>query len=192
MKNLIFSVLVLAFSATVQAQEIQFGEVGYGGTGCPAGKQPAFEVYEQFARVTFNGFAVSAGSKDPLINRQSCNLRIPISIPAGQQVGVRLKNLIGQVAQAKRVQSNVQASVSLVGSPTVAPLVRSWSTKTNSNFQVDAGDSDVIWSNCDGRDAMLAINSAALVNRAKASASARLSIDTLNLEFVVRACNELN
>lgn len=189
-KKILIAVTGLLLSGfDLSAQEIQFGKMGYGGTGCPVGKEPLLQINNRVGNVKFDQYVLN--SRIQLIDRRNCSIRLPISQGAGYQVGVKISTVDGQVAQAKNVSSSVAASVSLVGSTKTSALNKSWTSKVNSRYQaVSAVTGDYAWSNCNGQDAMLAINSSIVSNRMKTSAVSLISVDQLTFDFAVRRCVE--
>lgn len=192
MKKLTQIILSVSLLTALSAQaQVEFGEMGWGGTGCAAaeGEKPSLRIANGVGRVLYNDFSVTSGSRDALINRQACSIRLPVSVAADYQVGLTLSNVVGGIMQARKVQSSVQANLSVVGAQETSSLQKSWTTKINSNYELsDSQQAETVWSAC-GRDAILRIDANILSSRSKTSAKASLAIDELSFEFAVRRCH---
>lgn len=81
---------VLSISASAMAQGLRLGEAAYGGTGCPAGTasvsvSPAGDAVS----ILFDQYVAEAGRTTARrIDRKSCNITIPVSVPSGYSVAV--------------------------------------------------------------------------------------------------------
>ncbi len=81
---------VLSMSASAMAQSLRLGEPAYGGTGCPAGTasvsvSPAGDAVS----ILFDQYVAEAGRTTARrIDRKSCNITIPVSVPSGYSVAV--------------------------------------------------------------------------------------------------------
>lgn len=80
------SALILSCSQLAEAQV--FGQVSYGGTGCPDGTVTAL-TNESKASVTFNLSEMQSFVGDQsgaTIDRKACAVVIPVDVPAGQKI----------------------------------------------------------------------------------------------------------
>ena len=115
-KNVIIAACFLAAAVAGASEDVEetkepkknlisFGEINYGGTGCPAGSLAInFDAESKALKLGFENFSVSVGqSKKELaeseeeeeeeekirsIDRKSCGLAIPVSVPEGFQVSL--------------------------------------------------------------------------------------------------------
>ena len=84
---------LLALSATAaDAQDplpaVSFGEPGYGGTGCPDGTGIVIRGFsDQAAAYVFDAYKVGANGR--ALDRQTCAVAIPVTVPDGVSVAVR-------------------------------------------------------------------------------------------------------
>jgi hypothetical protein len=78
------AVALLAIGAAAEAQ-VTMGEPTYGGNGCPAGSVGATLSPDQKSlSILFDQYVLEAGRNiGKTIDRKSCNLAIPIHVPAG-------------------------------------------------------------------------------------------------------------
>jgi hypothetical protein len=69
---------------------IRMGAPSYGGSGCPAGTASVtLSPAEDAISILFDAFAASAGGEsNKRVDRKSCNLSIPVTIPQGYSVAV--------------------------------------------------------------------------------------------------------
>jgi hypothetical protein len=189
MKSILASLATtLLVSTFASAQVVQFGDMISGGTGCPAtaDKKPYLQISNQHGTIYFNDYSLKTSAQ--LVDRKSCNIRLPISIVAGYQVGVKVIDLVGYVAQPKKMSSSVSAIVSLVGAE-AQDLTKTWTTKINNNFHLQNDlASGYTWSSCFGKDTMLTMNSNIITQRTKVSQKSSISLDEINFDFIVRRC----
>ena len=92
MTNLLLAaVTALLVSEAAMAQSgIRLGTPSYGGSGCPAGTASVtLSPSEDAISILFDAFSASAGSgTGKRVDRKSCNLSIPVTIPQGYSVSV--------------------------------------------------------------------------------------------------------
>ncbi len=90
-KLLLAAAVALLVSEAAMAQKgIRLGAPQYGGNGCPAGSASVtLSPSEDALSILFDEFTVSAGgSSGKRVDRKSCNLTIPVTIPQGYSVAV--------------------------------------------------------------------------------------------------------
>lgn len=87
--TVVTSVLLLS-QASLAEKGIRLGNPQYGGSGCPAGSASvSLSPDEDALSILFDSFSASAGSHvGKRVDRKSCNLSIPVSIPQGYSVAV--------------------------------------------------------------------------------------------------------
>lgn len=108
MKAWICALALVALSLPAQAAGIGLGKPSYGGNGCPAGTAAiALGSGGKSVSLRFDSYQASAGgSTGRSFDRKSCNLAIPISVPAGKSVSIvavdfRGKNQLPALASAR-------------------------------------------------------------------------------------------
>lgn len=81
---------LLVSEATMAQSGIRLGTPSYGGNGCPAGTASVtLSPSEDAISILFDAFLASAGSgSGKRVDRKSCNLSIPVTIPQGYSVSV--------------------------------------------------------------------------------------------------------
>lgn len=92
MTNLLLAAVtaLLVSEATMAQSGIRLGTPSYGGNGCPAGTASVtLSPSEDAISILFDAFSASAGSgTGKRVDRKSCNLSIPVTIPQGYSVSV--------------------------------------------------------------------------------------------------------
>lgn len=83
--TLFVSSLFLGLNAFAAGSGIVMGEIGYGGTGCPAGTVTADHTDSQISAIHFEKFKLNVRKG---LDRKACNLVIPLDVPHGVQVGI--------------------------------------------------------------------------------------------------------
>jgi len=165
MKNLIIALIL--FSGLNAFAQIEFGQMAYGGTGCPAGS------LTQLA----------------LLQRKNCSVRLPIRIAQGYQIKVNTTSVLGFISQEKKARTSITASVGFVGAALAKPLKKDWTGPMSTDVRLDGVlNNNQIWSSCGGQDAMLTIDVAASVLRRDLSQESLASISELNFDFQFRRC----
>lgn len=80
--------MVSAISLTAEAQQIRLGQPAYGGTGCPAGSASVTVSPDASAlSILFDSYIAEAGNGRSM-DRKSCNISVPVSVPSGYSVAV--------------------------------------------------------------------------------------------------------
>lgn len=165
MKSLLLSAMVGLFAFTANAaDDIKLGEPSYGGTGCPQGTvgitlSPDAKVLSMI----FDSYVAEAGkSIGKTLQRQTCNLSVPIHVPQGFSVSVLKVDYRGYVYAPKGTTAtfNVEYFLKSFNGSTTGPKA----TKAFSNYDNEylisnqLGVSAVVWSPC-GEDVNLRVNS---------------------------------
>lgn len=165
MKGLLLTALVSLFALGAHAaDDISLGEPSYGGTGCPQGSvgitlSPDAKVLS----LIFDSYVAEAGkSAGKTLQRQTCNLSVPIHVPQGMSVSVLKVDYRGYVYAPKgtSAQFNVEYFLKSFNGSTTGPKV----SKSFSNYDNDyiisnqLGLQAVVWSAC-GEDVNLRVNS---------------------------------
>lgn len=166
--NKLLSVLVLSsvIASVAHADDIQLGQPGYGGTGCPAGSVSAtLSPDNKSLSLIFDSFVAEAGtSARRTLDRKSCNVAIPIHIPHGLSVsviGVDYRGYIG--LPSNRASATLTAEYFFAGFQGPR-FTRNFFGPTDQEylFQNQLGVQAVVWSPC-GADLNMRVNSSLLV-----------------------------
>ncbi len=167
-----FKVILLLccqIATAAMAADIQLGHPSYGGTGCPNGTADVtLSPDGKELSVLFDGYLVEAGgSTGKRLDRKSCNLSIPVSIPQGYSVSIFQVDYRGfsSVPSGGRNQFNVEYFFAGARGPA---LRRTFMGPKTDNFTITDNliASAMVWSRC-GDQVNLRINSdmMAMTNR---------------------------
>jgi hypothetical protein len=82
--------ILTAVSIQANAQGLRLGQPAYGGTGCPAGSASVnLSPDETELSILFDSYVVEAGgTSGRRVDRKSCNVSIPVSVPQGYSVAI--------------------------------------------------------------------------------------------------------
>lgn len=167
MRALIFKALALVavagavYSADnlASAQTLQLGYPGYGGNGCPQGSASvSLSPDNQQLSVLFDSYTVQTSAQTARIDRKSCNLSIPVSVPGGYSVSIIQVDYRGFNSLPRQARSQLSAEYFFAGSRGprstknfVGPLNAQYETTD----QLAA--SALVWSPC-GAQTILRVN----------------------------------
>lgn len=165
MKGLLLTALVGLFSLSANAaDDIKLGEPSYGGTGCPQGTVGiTLSPDSKVLSMIFDAYVAEAGkSIGKTLQRQTCNLSVPIHVPQGMSVSILKVDYRGYVYAPKgtSAQFSVEYFLKSFNGQTTGPK----SEKTFSNYDNEymisnqLGLQAVVWSAC-GEDVNLRVNS---------------------------------
>jgi hypothetical protein len=184
MKKLLTTLLTLsALSAPTQAMnksDIQLGEPGYGGTGCPAGTASTVLSPDKKAlSIIFDEFLVEAGGETrKRIARKSCNIAIPVHVPQGLSVSVIDVDYRGYHMLPRGAQAKFSAEYFFAGmrGPKYRKTFRGYMDDEYmiSNALTVVGQ---VWSPC-GKDVNLRVNSSMMVRTNSRKHEALSTVDS--------------
>jgi hypothetical protein len=105
-------------SLYAQQDQIRLGQPAYGGNGCPAGTASAtVSPDQQSLSILFDQFASEAGGATrKRMDRKSCNLSIPVTVPQGYSVAVISVDYRGYLGIPSGAQSRFEAEYFWAGS----------------------------------------------------------------------------
>lgn len=155
----VLSTLVLG--ANVYASDIVLGEPIYGGSGCPSGTaQATLSPDSKTLSVLFDQYIAEAGtSVGKTLDRKSCNLAIPVTIPQGLSVSLIKVDYRGFVSVPKGASARFGVEYFFAGArgPSTVenfrgPVEREYTI--TDKLQASA----IVWSAC-GEDVTLRVNS---------------------------------
>ncbi|MBY0516831.1 MAG: DUF4360 domain-containing protein [Bacteriovoracaceae bacterium] len=165
MKKIILS-LALTFSATAFAQGLQLGYPSTGGNGCPQGSVSAtLSPDSTQLSILFDSFVAEAGpSSGKTLDRKSCNIAIPVTVPNGYSVSVVAVDYRGFVGLPNR-QASARFSAEYFFANMPGPrMQRQFVGAQNTDYLIenDLVVSAIVWSAC-GAQTNLRINAAMMV-----------------------------
>jgi hypothetical protein len=161
---------------------VVLGEPGFGGSGCPDGQMAmVLGTDQQSASLSFGAYTAAAG------DRKTCNLAIPVHVPAGVQIqilGVEFKGT-ANLPDGAKATIRVESFFAGTKGPTVDKVIDGPSTDGFVVTLEPSGEA-AEWSAC-GADVNLRINSSL---RVTSTATAAASIVSASLPaFTARSCS---
>jgi len=117
MRLLILAVMALLLALPAQAASLTLGKPGYGGTGCPGGTASVSLSRDgKSLTLRFTRYAVSAGgATGRTFDRKSCNLAIPVRVPAGKSVSILAIDFTGYNSLPASAKSEFRVEYFLAG-----------------------------------------------------------------------------
>lgn len=90
LKTLLSAALLTVSAASFAQDDIQLGEPGYGGNGCPQGSASVTMGSDNKSlSIIFDQFIAEAGpGVGKTIDRKACNISIPITVPEGYSFSI--------------------------------------------------------------------------------------------------------
>ena len=154
------SILLTSFFASAQDQ-LQLGQPVYGGTGCTAGKASVNVSPDNTAiSILFDEFVAEAGrTTGRKIDRKSCNISIPVSVPNGYSVAIFTVDYRGFNAVPRGGMTRLDSEYFWAGArgPRIS---RSFTGPLNDNYTVTDSlmAQTLVWAPC-GASVNLRVNS---------------------------------
>jgi hypothetical protein len=186
MKPLVLLVMLLAIATPAAATTlIPFGDIGSGGTGCPDGTATIVTNDERSsASLELSAYAVGEGKRS--LDRQTCAVAIPVSVPDGVMVAIRGISVIGSVELPDGLEATLGLEAFVAGdSGTPVELTLAGPRSGTWYRAIAIRPEDLVWTAC-GQDANLRVNTSL---RTKGNAGAKITIDALTLyRFATKAC----
>ena len=117
MRLLILALTVLLLALPAQAASLTMGKPGYGGSGCPGGTASVSLSRDgKSLTLRFTRYAVSAGgATGRTFDRKSCNLAIPVRVPAGKSVSILAIDFAGYNSLPASAKSEFRVEYFLAG-----------------------------------------------------------------------------
>jgi len=183
MKSLILSA-ALSLSASAMAQGLELGWPSTGGNGCPQGTVSAnLSPDNQQLSILFDQFLAEAGpGVGRTIDRKSCNISIPITVPGGYSVSIVQVDYRGFVGLPSR-QASARFSAEYFFAGARGPLLqRSFQGSQETDYLIDnrLGVQAMVWSAC-GAQTNLRINASMMVMNRDRSLDAIATVDSADI-----------
>jgi hypothetical protein len=186
MKPLALLAVLLAIASPAAAIEpVSFGEIGYGGTGCPAGTATIVtNDARTSASLSLSAYTVGDGNRP--LDRKTCALAIPVIVPDGVAVAIRGVSVIGHVELPEGVEATFTLEAFVAGDEgEVTDLSLGGPRSGSWQRTISVPWDKLVWTGC-GEDTNLRINTSL---RTRGNANAEVSIDTLTLyRFPTKTC----
>jgi hypothetical protein len=181
---------LLALSATAaEAQEplpaVQFGDPGYGGSGCPdASGRVVLGFGKQAAAYVFDAYTV--GDNGRSVDRKTCAIAIPVAVPDGVSVAIRTVGLRGAARLPEGLEATLNVEAFSAGETgEVNELTFAGPANTGFLRFVTVPDDQLVWSAC-GEDINLRVNTSL---RTRGTEDAAVSVSALIVyPLATKAC----
>ena len=170
---------------------VDLAHLAVAGSGCPTtleGTVADFDLERNLLDISLRRFSLSAGgTSGKTLDRQTCNLAIPVLAPHGKRVVISQIDLsskldLGAGAQASfRLESFLAGSTGAVASRTVSATIAG--KKGRSLMR----SNDRLRSNCGGSD-ILRLNSSAVLAAGSAQNASTLAVSRLVLYLRLESC----
>ena len=171
MRACLLAVALLAVTCPAEAAGgVSLGKVGYGGSGCPAGTASVGLGGDAKSLVLrFDRYRASAGgSTGRSFDRKSCDLAIPVKVPAGKSVSIVSADFRGVNHLPSAATSEVRVESFIAGS-SGSVFTRTFTGPASGNF-LASSSKGTAWSAC-GADVILRTHSSLLVTASRNRAS---------------------
>lgn len=157
---------------------IELGSPSYAGTGCPAGTAVLIlSPDKKSISMHFDQYVTEAGgSTGKTIDRKTCNLGIPIHIPAGISIAFSRANYHGYAYLPTGTEGTLHAEYFFAGSrgPQYSKTLRGEYSE-DFRFSADIALTSLVWSPCGGEE-ILRANTSLVVKGDLASPSAIMAL----------------
>lgn len=177
----ILGLLVLAVSFAANAQ-VQIGSPAYGGNGCPQGTASISVTPDgQTMSVLFDQFQAEAGNTTGRrIARASCNMRIPMHVPAGYSVSIIHADYRGFAAvPGGGAYATFNSEFFFAGGQS-QKTTKKITGPMNDEFLISSDSMAAAWSPC-GTDVILAVNTSATSMSNSAMQQTMMIVDSLDM-----------
>ena len=159
---LVFSATVLAIASQAQAAPgLQLGVPSYGGSGCPAGSASVSLAPDNSSvSILFDQYIVEAGgATGRTLDRKSCNLAIPVSVPHGYSISLVQVDYRGYNALPMGARSQFNVEYFFAGARGPRKTKNFFGPQSSDYMLTDSLIAEaVVWSAC-GAQTQLRVNS---------------------------------
>lgn len=182
---LVLATPVFAQDAATPMPAPVFGDVGYGGTGCPDGTATIITSPDRLsASLVLSDYSV--GDNGRALDRATCAIAVPVDVPEGMQVAVQFAAVRGHVTLPAGLDATLSVEAFTAGdtgpvkdTELTGPIDRSLLSLTA------IPNADLSWSAC-GADINLRLNTSL---RTRGDQSAKAEIRVINLyRLATRPC----
>ena len=178
----LLSAALLTVSAASFAQDIQLGFPGYGGNGCPQGSASVtLSPDNKQMSIIFDSFISEAGpASGRTIDRKSCNISIPVTVPQGYSFSIINVDYRGFVALPHGAMARLQAEYFIASSrgPTFVKQFRG-AQNTDYFFNNTLGLQAQVWSAC-GAEVNMRVNASMMLQN-NTFQDALATVDTVDV-----------
>lgn len=156
---LTFALALAGVSESASAQSLQLGYPGYGGNGCPQGSASvSLSPDNQQLSILFDSYLVQTGGGGPTVDRKTCNLSIPVTVPNGYSFSIIQADYRGFNSLPRGARSQLSVEYFFAGSRGVRTM-KSFMGPLNDAYQSTdrLGAEAVVWSAC-GAQTIMRVN----------------------------------
>lgn len=163
MRAWVLALFIIAISLPAYAQTgLRLGKASYGGTGCPGGTAAvALSADKKSLSLRFDRYQVAAGGSRSF-DRKSCNLAIPLNVPAGISVSVVAVDYRGVNRLPAGAKTQFRAEYFFAGGRGPV-LTRAFNGPLQGRFAFSNAIGAKVWSAC-GADVILRSNTSLRVS----------------------------
>ncbi|HLE01582.1 MAG TPA: DUF4360 domain-containing protein [Bdellovibrionota bacterium] len=166
---------------------IRMGQPSYGGSGCPAGTaSTTLSPDAQSLSILFDAYQVEAGGMSgKQVDRKSCNVAIPVTIPQGYSVSIIQIDYRGFNSLPAGAQSRFSVEYFFAGTQGPA-FSRDFFGPTTDDFLINnqLRAEAVVWSSC-GADVNLRANTGLFVQTNYRNEQAMATVDSADVQAAV-------
>ena len=173
--------LTSATATVAQADDIQLGEPGYAGKGCPAGSASVtLSPDNKSLSILFDEYYVEAGGRKKL-QRKNCSIAIPVHVPQGFSVSLIDVDYRGYVSVPRGGRARFSASYFFAGQrgPSYNKTFRG-GFDDDYLIQNKLGVFANVWSAC-GADVNLRVNTAMMLKTNRRGDDAIATVDSADV-----------
>jgi hypothetical protein len=174
----------LSLSATAMAQGLQLGYPATGGNGCPAGTVSAnLSPDGTQLSILFDQFLAEAGpGVGKTLDRKSCNISIPVTVPGGYSVSIMAVDYRGFVGLPNR-RANARFTAEYFFANMPGPrMSRTFVGAQNTDYLIenDLIISAQVWSAC-GASTNLRVNASIMLQNTDRVEDAIATVDSADI-----------
>ena len=200
MKKIVMSLLaalVGVASTEARAEDIQLGEPGYGGSGCPMGSASVtLSPDSKSLSILFDQYVVEAGSAiNRTFERKNCDIAIPVRIPEGYSVSVFQIDYRGFSALPPGAYARFNVNYFMAGTRGLSQVKTFYGPLTQDYLLTsDLEARSLVWSEC-GADTNLRVSTGMFVQSNRQGEQAMSTVDSADVKAGIiyhlkfRRCN---
>ena len=161
--------------------QIEIGEIGHGGNGCPAGSSPVLKNPKFDEKIVFKPlkYRLETGKNKKKISRKSCQLSIPIKVPRDISISFDHLNFKGNLDLERGASLRFSAEYFIAGKK--GPQIKATFNETKiKSFQISPKENTPpLWSEC-GESVNLRINTS-LFLRSKGTSEGSAALESIQI-----------
>jgi len=180
----LFLVLMASLSVSAMAQSLQLGWPSTGGNGCPQGSVSAnLSPDGRELSILFDQFVAEAGpAVGKTLDRKSCNISIPVTVPGGYSISIMAVDYRGFVGLPSR-KANARFTAEYFFANMPGPrMQRTFVGAQNTDYLIenDLVISAQVWSAC-GASTNLRVNASIMLQNTDWAQDAIATVDSADI-----------